>query len=97
MDQSPRDGGMSSDYITLLPPKPGTCPTCAAYHKPDQPHNRDSLYYQMKFRRKYGRYPTWADAMAHCEKYIQKIWIDNLAERGVIVELPEETADGDTE
>ena len=51
----------------------------------------------MKFRQKNGRFPTWADAMAHCEKHVKKIWIDSLAEHGVIVELPEETADGETE
>ena len=27
----------------------GTCPECAVKHTPDQPHNRDSLFYQYHF------------------------------------------------
>lgn len=85
------------ENVMILPPKPGVCQICAVDHKPDQPHNRDSLYYQMKFRQKNGRFPTWADAMAHCEEHVKKIWIDALAERGVIVELPEDAANGESE
>lgn len=80
------------EKVMILPPKPGTCPVCAVGHKANQPHNPESLYYQMKFRQQHGRFPTWADAMAHCEEHIRKMWIDALAERGVIVELPEQTA-----
>lgn len=83
------------ENVMILPPKPGVCQMCAVNHRPDQPHNRDSLYYQMKFRQKHGRFPTWADAMAHCEEHVKKAWTDALAERGVIVELPEETVDGE--
>lgn len=32
----------------LLPPAKDCCPECAVKHKPDQPHNPESLYYQMK-------------------------------------------------
>lgn len=53
--------------------------------------------YQMRFRQKHGRFPTWADAMAHCDAHVKKMWIDALAERGVIVENPQETEDGETE
>lgn len=97
MVKSGSEAAIPLEDVKILPPKPGVCQICAVKHKPDQPHNRDSLYYQMKFHQKHGRFPTWWDAMAHCEKYIQKIWIDALAERGVIVELPEEAADGKTE
>ena len=76
------------DRIVILPPRPGACPICAARHKENQPHNPESLYYQVRFRQKHRRFPTWADAMAHCSEGIQKIWIDGLAERGVIVEIP---------
>lgn len=85
------------DKVSILPPKPGVCSICAVDHKPNQPHNPESLYYQMKFRQQNGRFPTWADAMAHCEPHIQKMWIDALAERGVIVEMPENTANGASE
>ena len=38
------------DQVRILPPKPGTCPECAVDHDPAMPHNRDSLFYQMRFR-----------------------------------------------
>ena len=79
--------------VVILPPKPGVCPICAVDHEPDQPHNRDSLYYQMKFRQQHGRFPTWADAMAHCDEHVKQLWIAALAERGVSVAMPKETAD----
>ena len=37
------------ENVMILPPKPGVCRECAVDHRPDQPHNRDSLYYQMKY------------------------------------------------
>lgn len=85
------------ESMRMLPPKPGVCPECAVNHRPDQPHNPESLYYQMRFRQKHGRFPTWADAMAHCDARVKKMWIDALAERGVIVENPQKTEDGETE
>ena len=85
------------ENVMILPPKHGVCQIYAADHKPEQPHNRNSLYYQMKFHQRHRRFPTWADAMAHCEEHVKKIWTDSLAEHGVLVELPEETADGETE
>ncbi|HIV19452.1 MAG TPA: hypothetical protein IAC82_09155 [Candidatus Merdivicinus intestinigallinarum] len=65
---------------------PGTCPMCAVKHDPQMPHNRDSLTYQYKFFDEYGRWPTWADAMAHCSAEVQKIWREELEKRGVKVE-----------
>ena len=85
------------ESMRMLPPKPGVCPECAVGHRPDQPHNPESLYYQMRFRQKHGRFPTWADAMAHCDAHVKKMWIDALAERCVIVGKPQETEYGDTE
>lgn len=64
--------------VLFLPPEPGTCPICAVNHPADQPHFRDSLYYQMKFRSRFGREPTWADAMAHCAPGVQRIWLGLL-------------------
>lgn len=50
---------------TLLPPHPNKCQECGVNHKEDEPHNPDSLYYQMQFKKKYDRWPTWDDAIAH--------------------------------
>lgn len=32
--------------FTLLPAPRGTCEECAVAHKPDEPHNQQSLHYQ---------------------------------------------------
>jgi hypothetical protein len=70
----------------MLPPKPGVCQECAVDHKPDQPHNQQSLYYQMAFFADHNRYPTWKDAMAHCTPELQEKWIIALKEKGVKIE-----------
>lgn len=62
--------------FTLIPPAPGNCPICAYKHEPDQPHNRHSLYYQMAFHQQHGRWPTWADAMAHCSEEVKQAWMN---------------------
>ena len=64
---------------------PGTCPECAAEHEPEDPHNQQSLTYKYKFYTKHGRWPTWADAMAHCPEHIKRLWIEELARHGVTV------------
>lgn len=70
--------------MTMLGNVPeGTCQECAVKHDPEQPHNRDSLAYQYKFYDQHGRWPTWADAMAHCPEEIKKHWTQALRERGV--------------
>lgn len=61
----------------------GTCPECATAHDPELPHNRQSLTYQYKFYDRYGRWPTWLDAMAHCPDEIKQLWADALREHGV--------------
>lgn len=62
---------------------PGTCPMCAHKHAPDAPHNRDSLTYQYKFFDMYGVFPSWRDAMAHCDKATKIQWIVALEIRGI--------------
>jgi len=62
----------------LLPPKLDVCQECATKHKPEDPHNKESLYYQYAFRAKHGRWPTWEDAMAHCSKFMKEIWREEL-------------------
>jgi hypothetical protein len=68
---------------TLLPAKKGTCPECAADHDPRMPHNQQSLYYQYSFIGKHGRWPTWCDAMAHCDQAMKNAWTIALREKGV--------------
>ena len=80
------------DQVMILPPKPGTCPICAVKHDRKMPHNRDSLYYQMRFYQQNGRFPTWADAMAHCSDIMKAYWIGELAKRGI--KISDETPDG---
>lgn len=63
--------------------KPGQCAECAAVHKPEEPHNQQSLFYQYSFREKHGRWPTWTDAMAHCSDDIKAIALQVLKENGV--------------
>lgn len=67
---------------TLLPAIPGTCPECAVDHKPDQPHNAQSLYYQYRFFGLHGRWPNWIDAMAHCTDEIKQHWALELKKHG---------------
>lgn len=76
----------SMQEIRVVPPSPGSCPICATKHDPKEPHDRDSLYYKNWFRKRYKRFPTWADAMAHCSERTKKEWKKRLARRGIIVE-----------
>jgi hypothetical protein len=72
----------------LLPPRPDVCQACAVKHSPEQPHNQQSLYWQYWFHGKHQRWPTWADAMAHCEPDIRQFWVSELGKHGVNVDLP---------
>jgi len=74
--------------MVLQPPKPGVCQECALAHDPKYPHNLNSLYYQMKFRQKNGRIPTWHDAMAHCSDGMKVVWRAELARHGIDLEEP---------
>lgn len=71
------------EHVDILPPGPGKCPVCAGAHDSAQPHNKDSLYYRMKFRQAHGRYPNWMDAIAHCAPDVKTWWIDELTRRGI--------------
>lgn len=68
---------------TLLPAKKGTCPECAVVHDPKFPHDKESLFYQYDFYGKQGYWPTWIDAMAHCDQAMKDLWIKALREKGV--------------
>lgn len=58
----------------ILPPAKGVCQVCAKGHDPLLPHDRQSLYYQYTFYGAIGRWPTWADACAHCDEAVTKNW-----------------------
>ena len=68
--------------FTLLPPARDVCQECAVKHKPEDPHDANSLYYQLVFYRKHGRYPTWEDALQHCPEAIKDAWEEILREIG---------------
>ena len=67
--------------LTLLPAKPGKCPICATKHEPQEPHNQQSLFYQYQFYGEHSRWPTWADAMAHCDDEMKLLWERELRAR----------------
>ena len=69
--------------LRILPPGPGKCPQCAVEHDAKDPHDLQSLYYRMKFRQQHGRFPTWWDAMDHCEADTRVAWIKALKASGV--------------
>lgn len=68
--------------LSLLPPKPGVCQICATSHLADSPHNQQSLFYQYRFFYAHGRWPTWADAIAHCDPNMRGNWRCELTKRG---------------
>ncbi len=69
---------------TLLGRTPqGACPECGVAHEPGMPHDRDSLAYQYGFYRREGRWPTWEDAMAHCDAAVKDRWREALISEGV--------------
>lgn len=76
--------------FTLLPPAPNVCQECAVDHGLKDAHDALSLYYQMHFRSKHGRWPTWKDAIAHCDPDVRKQWEEELKKMGVWTE-PEST------
>jgi len=71
--------------MKLLAPHPEACQECAEKHDPRRPHNQQSIYYQYKFYQEHDRWPTWADAMAHCTPEVKQAWIEALRENGVEV------------
>lgn len=75
------------EELRLLPPAPGKCPICAAEHEPELPHNKNSLYYQMRFRQQHGRFPDWRDACAHCTDEVKRRFAELYAEHGVSIDV----------
>lgn len=67
----------------VMPCRPGVCQECAVDHPATEPHNKDSLHYQYTFRAAHDRWPTWTDAIAHCDEATQERWKSALRELGV--------------
>lgn len=84
----PTDG---MDEIRVTAPTPGSCPICAAKHERSEPHDRDSLYYKNWFYKRHKRFPTWEDAMSHCDEVVKADFRKHLEKRGV----PLKEADGE--
>lgn len=70
------------EEIKVIPPRPGVCRICAARHRPEEPHDRDSLYYQNRFYMRHRRFPTWDDAMSHCSDDMKRAFLAELDRRG---------------
>lgn len=60
--------GFRVQAFDLLPLEMDICLECLTKHPPNTPHNKDSLYYHCTFYAAYGRWPTWVDAVAHCNR-----------------------------
>lgn len=71
----------------LLPltPRAGVCAECGTKHREGDPHNAQSLFYQYHFYGLHERWPTWLDAMAHCDQKVQDLWVEALKVKGVDV------------
>ncbi len=74
--------------MRLLPCAKGLCQICAVDHQATFPHNKDSLFYQMQFKGRFDRWPTWADAVAHCDAQMQSAWKKLLSQGGHWTEPP---------
>ena len=61
----------------------GQCSQCAVVHDPAVPHDLQSLAYQYSFYAEHDRFPTWRDAMAHCDETTREMWTDALRNLGV--------------
>lgn len=76
---------MEKAEMKLLPPARHLCQQCAWEHPPEQPHNKQTLFYQVKFEMENNRPGTWNDAMSHCTPDIQKQWKEHLRNAGEII------------
>lgn len=74
-----------SSAWTLMPPGEGNCSQCDYDHEPHEPHNQRSIYYQYAFHAEHSRFPTWEDAMAHCDDKVYETWRVSLGARGIEV------------
>ena len=73
----------SKGFTHLLPPHPDTCQECGRMHDAHEAHDKNSLFYQVKFRMEKGRFPSWEDACAHLSEGDRKKWMDAIARIGM--------------
>lgn len=74
----------------LLPPlDPNVCKSCAVEHDPAMPHSADSLHFQYWWYSRYQKWPSWADAMFHCDEEVQRVTREVLERHGIHFELDE--------
>jgi len=69
----------------MMPTRHGTCPECGIAHPKEYPHKQNSLAYQYSFYNDHGRFPTWEDALSHCDEEMKAKWIKSLKELGIDV------------
>ena len=69
--------------LKVMPAAPGTCAFCATEHNEFQPHNWWSVFYQVRFKLKWGRAATHADAVAHLTWSARDLYRCRLQERGI--------------
>lgn len=77
------------DMIACQPDN--TCPECGRDHEPEMPHDNQSLIYQYRFYDQHGRWPTWNDAMAHCDEIVRRKWKAALEGYGIDMDEKIET------
>lgn len=81
--------GPDGTEVLMLPAGGDRCETCNWIHRPELPHNRETIFYQMRFYYENGyRWPTWRDAMAHCSEDIKKAWAETLGKLGRPIDDP---------
>lgn len=75
-------------HFGVLPPlDPTVCQQCGIHHEPHEPHDLQRLQYQYTFYYANGhRWPTWKDAMAHCDELTRAQWELLLREMGAWTE-----------
>jgi len=81
--KSKRSPVVLNTKFKVLPAAPGRCASCAVDHDENGAHDAESMFYQTRFYLKHGRYPTWADAIAHLSEERQESWRKALIEFGV--------------
>ncbi len=68
--------------MMLLPPPEGHCRICAVQHQPGEAHDAQSVFYGVRFKMRYGREGTWADAVAHLTPAKRDFWKRALQRMG---------------
>lgn len=73
----------TTTHFTLEPvADPKLCPDCGRAHEPSQPHDAQSLHYQYAVYGRTGQWPTWRDAIAHCDDATRAAWEQELRRLG---------------